>query len=108
MGFNYNALDSFEFETLARDVTEMITGVKLSCYTAGADGGVDASDFYYQKCQQSRVVMQQSIGCDASLPNSGKTWWVTSSSNLKNLTKFLLTNWSSLPRQGSLKISNIR
>lgn len=58
MGFNYNALDSFEFETLARDVTEMITGVKLSCYTAGADGGVDASDFYYQKCQQSRVVMQ--------------------------------------------------
>lgn len=58
MGFNYNALDSFEFETLARDVTEMVTGVKLSCYTAGADGGVDASDFYYQKCQQSRVVMQ--------------------------------------------------
>lgn len=58
MGFNYNALDSFEFETLARDVTEIVTGVKLSCYTAGADGGVDASDFYYQKCQQSRVVMQ--------------------------------------------------
>lgn len=58
MGFNYSALDSFEFETLARDVTEMVTGVKLSCYTAGADGGVDASDFYYQKCQQSRVVMQ--------------------------------------------------
>lgn len=58
MGFNYNALDSFEFETLACDITEMITGVKLSCYTAGADGGVDASDFYYQKCQQSRVVMQ--------------------------------------------------
>lgn len=58
MGFNYNALDSFEFETLARDVTEILTGVKLSCYTAGADGGVDASDFYYQKCQQSRVVMQ--------------------------------------------------
>lgn len=49
MGFNYSALDSFEFETLARDVTEMVTGVKLSCYTAGADGGVDASDFYYQK-----------------------------------------------------------
>lgn len=46
MGFNYNALDSFEFETLARDVAEKITGVKLSCYTAGADGGVDASDFY--------------------------------------------------------------
>ena len=58
MGFNYNALDSFEFETLARDVTEIVTGVKLSCCTAGADGGVDASDFYYQKCQQSRVVMQ--------------------------------------------------
>lgn len=58
MGFNYNALDSFEFETLARDVAEKITGVKLSCYTAGADGGVDASDFYYQKCQQIQVVMQ--------------------------------------------------
>lgn len=58
MGFNYNALDSFEFETLARDVTEMVTGVKLSCYTAGADGGVDASDFYYRKGQQNTVVMQ--------------------------------------------------
>lgn len=58
MGFNYNALDSFEFETLARDVAEKITGVKLSCYAAGADGGVDASDFYYQKCQQIQVVMQ--------------------------------------------------
>ena len=58
MGFNYNALDSFEFETLARDAAEKITGVKLSCYTAGADGGVDASDFYYQKCQQIQVVMQ--------------------------------------------------
>lgn len=58
MGFNYNALDSFEFETLARDVAEKITGVKLSCYTAGADGGVDASDFYYHKCQQIQVVMQ--------------------------------------------------
>lgn len=58
MGFNYNALDSFEFETLARDVTETVTGVKLSCYTAGADGGVDASDFYYRKGQQNKVVMQ--------------------------------------------------
>lgn len=58
MGFNYSVLDSFEFETLARDVTEMVTGVKLSCYTAGADGGVDASDFYYHKCQQRKIVMQ--------------------------------------------------
>ena len=58
MGFNYNALDSFEFETLARDVTEMVTGVKLSCYTAGADGGIDASDFYYRKGRQNKVVMQ--------------------------------------------------
>lgn len=58
MGFNYNALDSFEFESLARDVSEKITGVKLSCYTEGADGGVDASDFYYQKGEQRHVVMQ--------------------------------------------------
>ena len=58
MGFNYNALDSFEFESLARDVAEKITGVKLSCYTAGADGGVDASDFYYQKGEQRHVAMQ--------------------------------------------------
>lgn len=58
MGFNYNALDSFEFESLACDVSEKITGVKLSCYTEGADGGVDASDFYYQKGEQRHVVMQ--------------------------------------------------
>lgn len=58
MGFNYNALDSFEFESLACDVSEKITGVKLSCYTEGADGGVDASNFYYQKGEQRHVVMQ--------------------------------------------------
>lgn len=55
MGFNYSALDSFEFETLARDVTEMVTGVKLSCYTAGADGGVDASDFYYKNVSRAEL-----------------------------------------------------
>lgn len=58
MGLNYDALDSFEFEVLARDVAESITGVRLSCYTEGADGGVDASDYYYQAGQQGQVVMQ--------------------------------------------------
>ena len=46
MGFNLDPLDGFEFEKLARDVTEKIVGVDLSCYTEGADGGVDASDYY--------------------------------------------------------------
>lgn len=27
MGYNYEALDSFEFEKLARDVTEKIVGI---------------------------------------------------------------------------------
>ena len=58
MEFNYSALDSFEFETLARDVAEKITNVKLSCYAAGADGGVDASDYYYHMGKQKRVVVQ--------------------------------------------------
>lgn len=30
MGYNYEALDSFEFEKLARDVTEKIVGIKAS------------------------------------------------------------------------------
>ena len=29
MGYNYDALDSFEFEKLARDVTEKIVGIKV-------------------------------------------------------------------------------
>ena len=29
MGYNYEALDSFEFEKLARDVTEIIVGIKV-------------------------------------------------------------------------------
>lgn len=29
MGYNYEALDSFEFEKLARDVTEKIVGIKV-------------------------------------------------------------------------------
>lgn len=84
MSFNYNALDSFEFETLACDITEMITGVKLSCYTAGADGGVDASDFYYQKCQQSRVVMQAKHWLRRVAP---KQWEDSASSLVKQLKK---------------------
>lgn len=58
MGFNLDALDGFEFEKLARDVTEKIVGVDLSCYTEGADGGVDASDYYYRSGKPVRVVMQ--------------------------------------------------
>ena len=49
MGFNLDALDGFEFEKLARDVTEKIVGV---------DGGVDASDYYYRSGKPVRVVMQ--------------------------------------------------
>ena len=58
MGFNYATLDSFEFETLARDVVEKFSGVKLSCFTAGRDGGIDAADYYYHKGLPCRVVVQ--------------------------------------------------
>lgn len=45
MQFNYSALDSYEFELLSRDVAEKLMHIKLSCYTEGRDGGIDASDF---------------------------------------------------------------
>lgn len=47
MQFNYSALDSYEFELLSRDVAEKLMDIKLSCYTEGRDGGIDASDFYF-------------------------------------------------------------
>lgn len=47
MQFNYSALDSYEFELLSRDVAEKLMHIKLSCYTEGKDGGIDASDFYF-------------------------------------------------------------
>lgn len=47
MQFNYSALNSYEFELLSRDVAEKLMDIKLSCYTEGRDGGIDASDFYY-------------------------------------------------------------
>lgn len=47
MQFNYSALDSYEFELLSRDVAEKLMHIKLSCYTEGRDGGIDASDFYF-------------------------------------------------------------
>ena len=58
MGYNYAALDSFEFELLARDVVEERSGVKLSCYTAGRDGGIDASDYFYHKGLRCKIVVQ--------------------------------------------------
>lgn len=58
MSYNYTALDSFEFELLARDVVEEISGIKLSCYTAGRDGGIDASDYFYHKGLQGKIVVQ--------------------------------------------------
>ena len=47
MQFNYSALDSYEFELLSRDVAEKLMHIKLSCYTEGRDGGIDASDFLF-------------------------------------------------------------
>lgn len=47
MQFNYSALDSYEFELLSRDLAQRHTGIKLSCYTEGKDGGIDASDYYF-------------------------------------------------------------
>lgn len=58
MQFNYSALDSYEFELLSRDVAQRLTGIKLSCYTEGMDGGIDASDYYFGPNVRSSVVVQ--------------------------------------------------
>lgn len=58
MQFNYSALDSYEFELLSRDVAQRLTGIKLSCYTEGKDGGIDASDYYFGPNVRPSVVVQ--------------------------------------------------
>lgn len=58
MQFNYSALDSYEFELLSRDVAQRRTGINLSCYTEGKDGGIDASDYYFGPNAHPSIVVQ--------------------------------------------------
>lgn len=58
MQFNYSALDSYEFELLSRDLAQRLTGIKLSCYTEGKDGGIDASDYYFGPNAHPSIVVQ--------------------------------------------------
>lgn len=58
MQFNYSALDSYEFELLSRDVAQRLTGIKLSSYTEGKDGGIDASDYYFGPNAHPSIVVQ--------------------------------------------------
>lgn len=58
MQFNYSALDSYEFELLSRDFAQRRTGINLSCYTEGKDGGIDASDYYFGPNAHPSIVVQ--------------------------------------------------
>lgn len=58
MGYNYSELSDFEFEKLACDIVSKITGVELSCYAPGRDGGVDASDYRCDDWARPSVIVQ--------------------------------------------------
>lgn len=58
MTFSFEALDSAEFEFLAKDIAERESGKKLTCYTAGPDGGIDADDFYKDAEGNPSVILQ--------------------------------------------------
>lgn len=58
MTFSFEALDSADFEFLAKDIAERESGVKLTCYTAGPDGGIDADDFYQDAKGNPSVILQ--------------------------------------------------
>lgn len=58
MTFNFDSLDSADFEFLTKDIAERECGVKLTCYTAGPDGGIDADDFYQDAKGNPSVILQ--------------------------------------------------
>ncbi len=43
---------------LSRDLAQRLTGIKLSCYTEGKDGGIDASDYYFGPNAHPSIVVQ--------------------------------------------------
>ncbi|WP_454923631.1 nSTAND3 domain-containing NTPase [Actinomyces oris] len=58
MPFSFEALDSADFEFLAKDIAERESGKKLTCYAAGPDGGIDADDFYKDAKGSPSVILQ--------------------------------------------------
>lgn len=58
MVFSFEFLDSADFEFLAKDIAERESGIKLTCYTAGRDGGIDADDFYQDDAGNPSVILQ--------------------------------------------------
>ena len=58
MPFSFEALDSADFEFLAKDIAERESGKKLTCYAAGPDGGIDADDFYKDAKGNPSVILQ--------------------------------------------------
>lgn len=43
---NYGNLSDYDFELLCRDIVQTKTGLRLSCFGKGADGGIDAMNLY--------------------------------------------------------------
>lgn len=58
MAFSFASLDSSDFEFLAKDIAERESGIKLTCYTAGRDGGIDADDFYQDSEGIPSIILQ--------------------------------------------------
>ena len=58
MALSFESLDSADFEFLAKDIAERESGIKLTCYTAGRDGGIDADDFYQDDAGNPSVILQ--------------------------------------------------
>ncbi len=55
---NFANLSSYEFELVCRDIAQRKANIKLSCYTAGRDGGIDASDCFEGNKNNHRVIVQ--------------------------------------------------
>ena len=55
---DFSAISDYEFELLAADVVGKLTGVRLSCYAPGPDGGVDASNSTVFHSADKAVVAQ--------------------------------------------------
>lgn len=43
---NYGNLSDYDFELLCRDIVQAKTGLRLSCFGKGPDGGIDAMNLY--------------------------------------------------------------
>jgi DNA replication protein DnaC len=58
MSLNFDTIDSADFEYISKDIAEIITDSKLTCYPAGRDGGIDASDYYCENYEAPKIILQ--------------------------------------------------